>query len=123
MLLEMASLQSMLVDRCDDFPQKNAKRGSNRLKLLVEGIAQNILVHIPQEVNQALLSRTVYSIVGGIKVRDQNPFEILEHIFKETALTRRPVQKYDFLETGEHPNIASPVLQLHLGFIDVQDGT
>jgi hypothetical protein len=56
-------------------------------------------------VDQALLLRAVYRIVGGLEVGDQNPLEILEQILEEAAFTRRPVQEDNIFEAGEHPDV------------------
>ena len=106
---------------CDDRPQERPERAGDRLEFRVERVVQQLLVHVPHQVDQALLLRAREGVVGRVEVRHQHAAEVLEQLGQEVPLPGRPVQVHDLLGGREHPDVPLPGPQLHLGLVDVQD--
>jgi hypothetical protein len=66
---------------CNDDPtQQSAERTSYRLKLFVEGIVKQLLIHVSHQVKETLLLRTVDRVVSSIKVCNKDTVKVLEEI-------------------------------------------
>ena len=65
---EVSLLQAMRIDRFDNRPQERAEWFRYRLKFLVIGVVQQILIHISHKMNQTFLLWAVKRVVGTIKV-------------------------------------------------------
>jgi hypothetical protein len=67
-----------------DAPENDAELRGNRLGLLVVGVLLEVVVHISQQVEQALLLRTVDAVIRIVKVRNQHPEKPASNSFKNS---------------------------------------
>jgi hypothetical protein len=112
--------EAMLIDGHHDRTQKGTEWHCNGLKLLIEGIVEYRSVHVPHQVNEAALLQALETVVSGIEVRDQDAFEVLEHLPQKLAFPGRAKDIDGALDIGEHPDVARTIAQLHLGFVDIE---
>ena len=63
-----------------------AEGGGEGLEFLVPGVAQDVLVKVPDQVNEAFLLRAIQRVVGGVEVRNQHAPEVFEQVMQEVSL-------------------------------------
>src|SRR5260370_33833418 len=114
MLPEVFLPQSILVDRTDNRTQQLAKSGGEGLEVLVPRIALNIVVEIPDEVNQAFLLLTRKGVVGGIKIGDKYSIKILEQVVQESPLSSWPLHAANLVLIRENAHIPLLLLAMNL---------
>src|SRR5262249_11446409 len=77
-LVQVPFLQPVLVDGADDGPEQLAEPRSQGLELLVVGVALQVVVDVPDEMDQALLLLAGQRVIAAIEVGDQYPLEVPE---------------------------------------------
>src|SRR5262249_48840649 len=121
MPLQVTLLEPVPVDGCNDLTHQHSEWAGYRLEFLVEWVVQQILIHIADEVEEALLLGAVDGVIGRVEIRDQHTFEILEQLLEEVTLACWSAHERDFFEVREDPDIHLPGLQLQDCLIDVQE--
>ena len=69
MLMQVTLLEPKSIDRGDDASQERSEVRYQELELLVEGTAKEIVVHVPDEVDEAFLLLTFQRVVGAVEIR------------------------------------------------------
>ena len=89
------------------------------LELLVVGVAHQVVVEVPDQVDEAFLLLAGQRVVAGVEVGDQHPLEVAEQVLEEVRLPARPVQVHHVLQVRQHPDVPLALLQVDLGLVDV----
>src|SRR5271157_277490 len=110
----------MLVNGLYNSPQQGTEGTSDRLEFIVVRVVQQLLVHVPHQVDETLLLRAFDGVVGGVEVRYKDAVEVLEQSPQEVPLSGRPVHVDDFFQICEDPDVAFAYTQFHLCLIDVE---
>jgi len=77
-LPQVSLSQAILIDRAHNRPQQLTKGGGEGFEVLVPRIGLDIVVEIPDEVDQALLLRTRQRVVRAVEIGDEHPVEVAE---------------------------------------------
>src|SRR5262249_8566220 len=93
----------------------------DRLEFQVEGVVQQLLVHVPYQVDEAFLLGAVERVVCGVEVRHQHTLEILEQAWQKVSLPRGSETIHDLLSSRENPHIRLSLPQFHFRLVDVKN--
>jgi hypothetical protein len=83
-------------------------------------VPQQLVIQIPDQMNQAFLLRALYCVVRRVKVGHQYAREILEHSFNSATFPGWAIEKGHLFHAGEHPNKAIPANDMRTRFVNVQ---
>jgi len=118
----MSLLQPVAVDRGDHEPEQFSKGHDQRLILLVEGIFEQLVVQVADEVDQAFLAPEPERLVASVKIRDDDSGEILKPLGEETRFAVGCELIAHGVGRREDPDISAPFGQFDLCLVDMDDG-
>ena len=119
-LRQKAAFQAVSINCFHHGLEQDRKVPRDLSQFFVERVLQNIVVQVPYQVNQAFLLRTLNCIIGGIKIRHQDAFEVFQHGLDQVPLSRVAIDIGNILHIGEYPHESVFVPEFNLRFIDVK---
>src|SRR5271166_1199815 len=111
----------MLVNGLDNCTQQSTKGPGDRLEFFIIRVVQQLLIHIPNEVDETFLLGAVDRVVGGVEVGNKNPVKVSEQFLQEVPLSCWSIHKNNFFQSRKNPYITLPGLELHFRLIDVKE--
>ena len=106
MLTQVSALEAVTVYCLDYCPQQSSKLLGNTFQFCVQGVFQQIIVDIANDMYDALLLLAGERIICRIEVGDQNAGEGMEHLLEKRSLPGWLVKVIHFVHAGQHPDIA-----------------
>src|SRR5258705_3952080 len=116
---KMLALETVFVDRRDDGLENAGERLDEVPKFGVELVPKEIVVHVADQVHEALLLRARHRLVGGVEVRDENASKPFEHTPEDRSIAAAGVDERDVILCGEDPHVARRPDDVGLGLVDV----
>src|SRR6266702_7730684 len=92
-------------------------------KFTIERELPEILVQISNQVNKTFLLLTLYRIIAGVKIRDQNALVARQKIMRNRRLTCLRHPKDHMGSVSEDPDIMVNTLNVYGCFISVNERT
>src|SRR6266404_9677164 len=86
MLVQVAFPKAIAINGVNNSLQQARKPTGDRFKLIVKGVLQQFLVHIPHQMDKAALLRHIKGIIGGVEIRDQHALKFLQHVGEKGSL-------------------------------------
>jgi len=83
-------------------------------------VPQQLVIQIPDQMNQAFLLSTLYRVVRRVEVGHQYAREILEHSFNSATFPGWAIEKGHIFHAGEHPNITILANDMGTRFVNMQ---
>jgi hypothetical protein len=80
MLVQVSLFQSIAVYRCDNGSKQLPKVRGECFAFFIPGVVLHVVIEISEQMDQAFLLRTRQGVIGGIKIGDEDPSEILQEI-------------------------------------------
>src|SRR6266446_8120863 len=84
--VQVAFPKAIAINGVNNSLQQARKPTGDRFKLIVKGVLQQILVHVPHKMDKAALLRHVKGIIGGVEIRDQHALKFLQHVGEKGSL-------------------------------------
>src|SRR5262249_19747189 len=111
------------VDRVHNGPQQFGEFRGQLLELIIVRVALQVIVDIPDEMDQALLLRAGQRVVAAVEVGYQDPPKVLQHILEKGGLAVGSVYVQDVLQVRQDPDIPLVLPQVDVRLIGVDQPT